>query len=239
MFSQQLFLLLNEIVVLFFVFISVFSIKGFCQALSAKIAGDNTPSEDGFLSINPLAHLDILGLIIVLGVYFIVGLFFSEILQREILFALLITFGARTTIPITINDQNFKNYTLGGITTALAGSFGLIIFSALMVCILKILLLYPPQQYIFTSITHILKAIIDISVFFSVLNFVPIPPFDGGRLLRYILPYSLQYIVNKLEEYSLIIFLVLFLVPGISDLFFNMLGVASFYIKSIIFKMII
>ena len=56
---------------------------------------------------------------------------------------------------------------------------------------------------------------------------IPIPPFDGGTLLPYILPSHFYDVIGWLEDHSLFILLFLFLVPGVRDVFFMGLFVAS------------
>jgi Zn-dependent protease len=238
MVSCKFLVLLNDITILFFVFLFVFTFKGFFQAIITKLMGDSTAQDEGFLTLNPLSHVDILGLFAVLSVYLIVGLIFSETLPREMLFILLVTFGARMIIPIPINDSNFRHYVWGGIVTSLSGAIGNFLLALCAMIITRLLMVMPLPAYALISFLGIIKTLVNIAVIFGLLDLVPLPPFDGGRLLRYVLPYSKQYIVLWLEEYSFFILLILFFAPGISDLFFGTLSVASGYIKSFMFSVI-
>lgn len=234
MISSRILALLNQVAILFPVFLVIFTFKGFIQALTAKLMGDRTAEQDGFLTINPLAHLDMLGLMIVLFGYLIIGVVFSDPLPRNIFFIILVTFGARMIIPVPVDDRNFKNFKRGGIITSLSGSFGNFILAIAAVLLLKCLFFFSMPNYILISLMGILTTTLDIAILFGILNLIPLPPFDGGRLLKYVVPQSQQHIVTWLEEYSLFIFLIIFFAPGISDGFFAILSAASITLKKLL-----
>lgn len=237
MFSNRVLALFNDIAILFPVFLLVFTFKGFFQALSAKLVGDDTAQEEGFLTLNPLAHIDLFGLTTTILVFFFVGGLLGDALPRAILFILLITFGARWIIPVPIYDGNFKRFKLGGIITALSGSFGNFVLAAIAIGIMKILLVLSLPPYVATTLFELVRATIDLSIIYGVLDLIPLPPFDGGRILRYALPESKQHIVAWLEEYSLFIVLIVFFLPGVSDLFFGSISFMSSIIKRGLFKL--
>lgn len=231
--------LVGDIFILFFVFITLFSFKGFMQALLAKLMGDNTGKDEGFLSLNPLAHIDIFGITTVLFVYFVIASLFSESIPRGILFIILVAFGAHMIRPVPVDERNFKHHTFGGILTALAGpiaNFALAMFSILC---LKLLIYFKPPQYIFISFFGILHSIINIAIIFGIIDLIPIPPFDGGKILRYTFPVNRQYIVDWLEHYSFLILIILFFAPVVSDVFFGIISAISQVIKQIMLGLLI
>ncbi len=234
MMSPRILALLNQIAILFPVLLVVFTFKGFIQALTAKYMGDDTAEQDGFLTLNPLAHIDLFGLSIVLFGYLIIGFVFTDQLPSNMFFVILVTFGARMIIPVPVEDRNFKNFKLGGIITSLSGSIGNFILAIIAILLFKCLGLFSMPNYILISTMEVITKMLDITILFGILNLIPLPPFDGGRILRYIIPESHQHIVAWLEEYSLFIFLFLFVAPGISDGFFAMLSVASISIKRLL-----
>lgn len=231
--------LLNDIFILFFVFITLFSFKGFIQALLAKVMGDRTGTDDGFLSLNPLAHIDIFGLTTVLFVYFVIANLFSESIPRGILFIILVAFGAHMIRPVPVDERNFKRHMLGGILTALAGPIANFILAMISILCLKMLIFSKPPQYVFISIFGVLHSIINISIIFGIIDLIPIPPFDGGKILRYTFPMNWQYIVDLLEDYSFLILIILFFAPVISDGFFSVITIISQVIKQIMFGILI
>ncbi len=231
MFSTRVFALINQIAIWFPVFLIIFTFKGFFQALVAKLMGDDTAEKDGFLTLNPLAHIDLLGLFIVLFGYFVINLIFADPLPSNFFFIILVTFGARMIIPVPIDERNFKNFTWGGIVTSLSGSIGNFILALITAILLKCLFFLSLPNYALISLVGIFATMLDIAIIFGLLNLIPLAPFDGGKILHYIVPQSYQYVVSWLEEYSLFIFLVIFFAPGISDVFFAMLSMASASIK--------
>jgi len=199
--------------------------------------GDTTAEDEGFLTLNPIAHVDIFGLTTMILVFFFVGGLLGDSLPRAILFILLITFGVRWTHQVPINDNNFKNLRRGGILTSLSGSFGLFVLAAFAIGCMKILLAVSLPPYISKSLFELLRSTIDLSIIFGVLDLIPLPPFDGGRVLHYALPASKQYIIEWLEQYALIIVLVVFFLPGVSDFFFGGISFLSSLIKRGLFKL--
>ena len=79
---------------------------------------------------------------------------------------------------------------------------------------------------------QIFDTLIYTALFFGFMDLIPVPPFDGGRLLRYILPRRWQHIVGWLEEYSLYILLILFVMPVVSDIFFGVIATCAFTMKT-------
>lgn len=233
------FAILNDIFILFFVFIILFTFKGFVQALVAKIMHDDTGQQHGFLSLNPLAHINIFGLVTVLSVYFFIALLFSESIPRGILFIIMVAFGAHMIMPVPIDDRNFKHHRLGGILTSIAGPIANFSLAMCAILIMRLMLLIAMPKYMFVSFFGVLKSTIDIAIIFGVIDLIPIPPFDGGRLLKHLLPSSWQYILEWLENYSFIILVVLFFAPIISDGFFGAISVIAAVIKQIMFSLLI
>lgn len=236
--SNNLMQVLNLIATLFPVFLLVFTFKGFFQALVAKLMGDSTAEDEGFLTLNPLAHVDIAGLSIVLIVFFLLGALLGEKIPRGILFIMLITLGVRWTIPVPINDSNFKKYRLGGILTALSGSLGNFVLAFCATLAIKVVFACGLPRYALVSLLEILKSLMSVAIFFGLLDLIPLPPFDGGRILHYVLPYSQQHIVAWLEQYALYILLILFFAPGVSTLFLNGIATLGSLIERLFFVIV-
>jgi len=233
--TQHLLSVMNDIAILLPVFLIVFTWRGFIQAAMARLMGDRTAKDSGFLTLNPIAHIDVFGLLIIMAVFFFLGGLFHDVLPRSALFILLIILGVRWTHPVPIEDSQFTSYRLGGIVTALSGPIANIILAFMATGVLRLVLWDALSLNVIMIFVDILKVLIDISLFFALLDLVPLPPFDGGRLLRYALPDSKQYIVEWLEDYSLYILFFLFFMPGISDVFLGTLSMVALTIKKLMF----
>lgn len=151
----------------------------------------------GRLTLNPFSHIDIAG------------------------FICIALFGFGWGKPVMIDDRNFKNKAAGNALTAFAGPCSNIIMAILFTIILKILLItgviLPTINSVVGSIIlNMLILTIQFNVVFAIFNLIPIPPFDGSRILYFFLPAKGREYMYKIEQYSFIIVLVI-LVTGIGS----------------------
>ena len=208
-------------------FILVFTMRGFSKAFAAKLNGDQTAAEEGFLSLNPLAHIDLIGLVVFVGLVVVLGMIDSGFLHRSVLFAFLAIVGVRWTYEVPMDASRFRRHTAGVISTSLAGPIGNFVLALLGMYAFAYVPRLGMHPHVLMPILQIVQNTLQFSIFFGVLDLVPIPPFDGGRLLPYLLPSRLQYVVPWLEERALFVFLFLFVVPVVSDFFFVGLNTAA------------
>ncbi len=234
MMSAKILELLNQIAILLPVLLVLFTFTGFMQALTAKLMGDRTAEHDGFLSLNPFTHLDIFGLIIVFFGYFVIGLITTNQLPNDLFFIILVSLGAKMIVPVPIEAKKFKNYKLGLLVTYLSGCLGSIVLAVGAILFARCLCFFSMPNYVIISIMDIVITIIKLAVLFGILNLIPLPPFNGWRVLQSIIPPSRQHIITWLEKYSLFIFLIIFAVPGINDSFFDVLSRICLTIKKLL-----
>ena len=171
------------------------SVHEFAHAYTAYKLGDRTQKAMGRLTLNPFSHIDIAG------------------------FICIALFGFGWGKPVMIDDRNFKNKAAGNALTAFAGPCSNIIMAILFTIILKILLItgviLPTINSVVGSIIlNMLILTIQFNVVFAIFNLIPIPPFDGSRILYFFLPAKGREYMYKIEQYSFIIVLVI-LVTGI------------------------
>lgn len=226
MMQQEMLSLISWIALLFPVLVCVFTFRGFFKALVAKLMGDRTPQEEGFLTLNPMAHVDVFGLTTTMVIILVLGFVFGGGLPRGSILLILIVLGIRWTTPVIVDSRNFKYYRLGGILTSLAGSLGNILLAFLMLCCFKFMPFHLFPLNVQKTLVELMQLLVYVAVWFGVIDLIPIPPFDGGKALYYMLPRSQQHVIEMLEEYSFYIILVLVFMPGISDIFFGGLSVA-------------
>lgn len=231
MFNYEILELLNSLAMIFPAMIVVFTFRGFFKALVAKWMGDDTAYKYGFVSLNPAIHIHIIRLFIMLFVLFFIGGLSSGIISRVFIVMIFVLFGAGSSIPVPINEANFKNHTLGVILTTLVAPFGGFLVALFFMYLVK----YFPANlfplYVYKSFVEVFSVIIEFCVFFGVLDLLPIPPFDGGRLLKVVLPRPWQGAVNWLEQYSIYIFLFLFFAPVISNYFLGFIHLLALLIR--------
>lgn len=173
------------------------SVHEFAHAYTAYKLGDRTQKAMGRLTLNPFSHIDIAG------------------------FICIALFGFGWGKPVMIDDRNFKNKAAGNALTAFAGPCSNIIMAILFTIILKIFLItgviLPTINSVVGSIIlNMLILTIQFNVVFAIFNLIPIPPFDGSRILYFFLPAKGREYMYKIEQYSFIIVLVI-LVTGIGS----------------------
>jgi Zn-dependent protease len=221
MISRQIAFLLRDIAVLFPALLIVFTFRGFFRALVSKLMGDDTAQSHGFLTLNPVAHIDVFGMSFILLIVFLIGGLIGGKFTQDYLFVLMILVGVRWTYTSPFDQRNFKRLKLGTVLTLLSRPIGCFFLALLFMYLLTYTPFHLMSIGVSETLLSIFRQVTRLAIFFGVISFLPLPPFDGGRLLQFLLPYSKQGTLAWLEEYSLFIFLILFFCPIVSDIFFS------------------
>ncbi|HHY06083.1 MAG TPA: site-2 protease family protein [Clostridia bacterium] len=160
------------------------SVHEFAHGYVAYRLGDPTPKYQGRLTLNPLAHLDLIGTL------------------------MLIFFRFGWAKPVMVNPANFRmNQRKGMLYVALAGPVSNILV-ALIAAILYNLLIKFQAPYFWIVLA---EALLVIDIFLAIFNLIPIPPLDGSKVLAGLLPGHKQGIIYQLEAYGpfILIFLII------------------------------
>lgn len=178
--------------------------------------GDPTPKNQGRLTLNPLAHLDPLGSLMLL----FVGLGWAK--------------------PVMIDPGNINTKTKL-MLVSLAGplsNFLLALFVCFILYFLKILI-YSFNISIykdFLAITVIiLNRLILINLVLALFNLLPIPPLDGANIIKYILPEKLCSAYEKIAPFGVIILVVILFSAGFGFIFETAKEVSSLLYSNIEF----
>jgi len=161
----------------------------------ARVLGDDTAARAGRLTLNPLAHIDPFGTIILPGL---------------LLFAHAPVFGYAKPVPVDFRRLHPQR--AGMIAVAAAGPLTNLILAMISAFILRRLLAYPEASVDHTTISlmrqlALASCIVNIEI--AVFNFLPLLPLDGGRVLAGLLPPTLARSFARMERYGFLILLVL------------------------------
>lgn len=175
-----------------FVVFCLMPIHEYAHALIATKLGDQTARLSGRLTLNPMAHIDVLGAVMIM----------------------LVGFGYAKPVPVNVRNTKLKNKKLAMALIALAGPISNLIFGFLSV-LMKYVVLYIASKTVNSMTTAVLalniffqySAMININL--AVFNLIPIPPLDGSRILFAILPSKYYFGIMKYERYIMIGMLIL------------------------------
>lgn len=182
------------LIVNFLAFYLALSVHEFSHALSAYYYGDKTAQYAGRLTLNPLAHIDLVGTVL-LPLFLIISN------------AGVVVGWAK---PVPVNYNNLRNQKWGPAVVSLAGPAANFIFAVFCLITLKFV-------YAYTSLTgnnllvNFLFLLIIINLVLMVFNLIPIPPLDGSKILFAILPAKYARFKILLEQYGLIILIIFLL----------------------------
>ena len=158
-------------------------IHEYAHAWAATKLGDDTPRYQGRLSLNPLAHLDPIGAL------------------------MLIVAGFGWAKPVGINPNNFRNRREGILKVSFAGpaaNLFLCFLAALIVVLMTKFGVMTKGVYSFLLWTQLYN------VWFAFFNLIPIPPLDGSKILGELLPPRTAYqYENMVGQYGFYILLAL------------------------------
>lgn len=185
----------------------------------ASWCGDQTARLSGRLSLNPIRHIDVVGTIVVP----LLMLMFSSFI-----------FGWAKPVPV--DSRNMRHPRRDMAFVSLAGPISNLLMALFWGLIAKIgvMMQAGDHDWFGVPLVYMGGAGIMINVVLAVLNLIPLPPLDGGRLMISLLPPRMAYEYSKIEPYGFFILLLLiftnvlsmvmgppvfFLIEGIGGLF--------------------
>lgn len=179
------------------------SFHEFAHAFSAYKLGDMTPKQQGRVTINPLAHMDPIGMLALVFIGFGWG------------------------IPVEINPRNFKKRRRDELIVALSGVTTNFIIAFLFMGIVKLVyVLALPFAYssLGQVIIEVLLYVVQINLILMIFNLLPIPPLDGFSVLTEIFNLKETNFYWKIYDKGMIILLGLIILGFLGAILFPALN---------------
>jgi Zn-dependent protease len=154
------------------------------HGITADRLGDPTPREHGRLTLNPIAHLDPLGTIIL-----VVTLLYSN-------------FAFGWAKPVLVNPRYFRRPREGMAIVAIAGPATNFLLALVCLVLFRFLEIEPGTQ-----LYEVLGTAFIVNVVLGVFNMIPIPPLDGSRVVAVLMDRSTYARWVQLDAYGFIILL--------------------------------
>lgn len=158
----------------------------------AKYFGDMTAFQEGRITLNPIKHIDPFGTIL---------------LPILVYWASHGSFLFGSAKPVPVNFSRLRNPKKDMLWVAAAGPTSNLAMAIIWALVIKLSMLFPSS---FTLPLAFMGAVgVQINIVLMVLNLLPLPPLDGGRIAVSLLPHHLAYRYAMAERYGLIILLAL------------------------------
>ena len=183
------------------------TVHEYAHARAAVTLGDPTPRFMGRLTLNPIAHLDPLGLLMLW----------------------LFKFGWAKPVPI--NPGHFKNYRQGVLLVSLAGPVSNMLLALVTALIIGIL---AKLQLLSGDWVKVLWMTYSYNIILAIFNLVPIPPLDGSKVLSSLLPGRQGQWFDQLEQYGPFVLMALVYVGVIGVITYPLERGLSYIINTIV-----
>lgn len=198
--------LLSHLVIYIVVLVLAISAHEAGHAWMSYRYGDDTAYMLGRVTLNPVAHTDPIGTLLIPIVAFLFGAVGGALGAVP-----LIGWG----IPTPVNPRNWRNYKTANVMVSIAGILANLILATGSFLIFKLLLEFDVinaangDSGIIKPVIILFRYLIMLNVSLAVFNLLPFPPLDGSKVLSTFLPASFQPIFQMLETYGFLILMAL------------------------------
>jgi len=170
-----------------------FTVHEFAHAYSAYKFGDDTAYKQGRVTLNPAAHLDFLGFILIL----IAGFGWAK--------------------PVPVMASRFRKPRAMSVIVAFVGPLSNLILGTIAIFILFALhntgVLYNATERVASAVDLFFSYLIFYNFILFVFNLIPLPPLDGYRILVEFMPLKIRFKMEQNMQWGMIIFLLMVFIP--------------------------
>ncbi len=195
--------LIPQLVIYMVVLLLAISAHEAAHAWMSYKFGDDTARLLGRITLNPVAHTDPIGTLLIPIVSFVVG-----------------NMGGLGRIPLIgwgkptpVNPLRWRHKDLANVMVSLAGILANLLIAICAFTVIKVLLMTGGFESIPESLREpvslFLEYLLTMNISLAVFNLLPFPPLDGSKILQTFLPASMQPVLAIMEQYGYLILMVL------------------------------
>lgn len=184
------------------------TVHEYAHARAAVSLGDPTPRYFGRLTLNPIPHLDPIGLI------------------------MLWLFKMGWAKPVPINPSNFYNWRKGTIITSLAGPLSNIAVALVTAFLLKIF--QVAGYHADDALMRVGNNLYLYNLIFAVFNLLPFPPLDGSKVLTVFLPPRYEHHLHQFEQYAPFLLMILVYAGLVWKIIGPLMALVDFFIRQLV-----
>lgn len=183
----------------------------------ARLFGDPTAWQLGRITLNPIKHIDLFGTLLMPALLLIVskGAFM---------------FGWAKPVPVDFNRLRKPKQDM--LWVAAAGPGANLAMAFAWAVVLKLALIMPDHAYSL-PLAEMARAGINVNAVLMLLNLLPIPPLDGGRIAVSLLPQPLAWQFARIEPFGFFILLALMFLGGLETILTPLMRMFLFFIKNL------
>lgn len=179
-------------------------IHEYFHAWTADVLGDRTARMAGRLTINPIAHMDLWGTVML------------PLLMMSF-FRIFIGYAK----PVPFNPYNIK-YKHGTLLVAIAGPAANMLIAVIFGVFLRLFFTVSPFEPFISSIVYV-------NIFLALFNLIPVPPLDGSKLLIEFLPYRWRMVwQNSFAGIFIALMIAFWILPKIVSVIYLLITGSSF-----------
>lgn len=184
--------MLDAVIAYAIIILLCFPLHEFGHAWVATRLGDTLALREGRVTLNPMAHIDPIGALILA----------------------VAPFGWAKPVPFyPSNLRKAPSISVGIVLVSIAGIVMNLLLAAIFALPLRLNLVQDATLF------EVCFLIVRINLFLAVFNLIPVPPLDGSKILAELLPYRQRHIIDTLERYGMWVMLLLIVpLPGVGSL---------------------